>query len=87
MLMTTGIRFTIYFGLSFFILSLPIQQRPIFYYLYNFTASSIHKVTGMSGYVPTYRIDSESQALQEASMKAFTDQTSMQQAGNKKNSR
>lgn len=54
-----GLRFIIFFGLSFFILSLPLNQRPLFYYLHQGTSKIILTITGTNYYQPTFKIESD----------------------------
>ncbi len=58
-MMFFGLRFLIFFGLSFFVLSLPYQQRPIFYYLHQGTSKIILTLTGNNYYKPTFTINSD----------------------------
>ncbi len=58
-IMFFGLRFLIFFGLSFFVLSLPYQQRPIFYYLHQGTSKVILTLTGNNYYKPTFTINSD----------------------------
>lgn len=57
-IMFIGIRFLIFFGLSFFILSLPYNKRPVFYYLHQGTSKVILGLTGTNYYKPTFTISS-----------------------------
>jgi hypothetical protein len=59
-IMFFGLRFLIFFGLSFFMLSLPYKQRPIFYYLHQGTSKVILTLTGTNYYQPTFTIQSDS---------------------------
>lgn len=58
-IMFFGLRFLIFFGLSFFVLSLPYKQRPIFYYLHQGTSKVILTLTGTNYYTPTFTIESD----------------------------
>lgn len=53
------LRFLVFFSLSFFILSLPYNQRPIFYYLHQTASKVILTVTGNNYYTPTFPLSKE----------------------------
>lgn len=54
-----GLRFVIFFGISFFLLSLPYKQRPVFYYLHQNTSKIIVSLTGTNYYKPTFNINKD----------------------------
>ncbi len=58
-IMFFGLRFLIFFGISFFLLSLPYNKRPIFYYLHQGTSKVILSLTGTNSYKPTFPISLE----------------------------
>ena len=64
------IRFAIYFSISFFLLCLPVNHQPIFFYVYDFGAEAMFRVTGIDKYVPNYKIDKA--VLQESAVKKTT---------------
>jgi len=61
-------RFMIFFGLSFFLLSLPINRRPLFYHLHQVTVKAVLNITGMEHYQPTFHLD-KAQTGQSAPLK------------------
>jgi hypothetical protein len=71
-IMFFGIRFLIFFGLSFFILSLPYNKRPIFYYLHQTTSKVILSLTGTNYYKPTFNVQNSKEKVQENIDKAKT---------------
>lgn len=54
-MITLVLRFIIFFGISFFLLSLPYGQRPIFYVLHQGVSKVIVKLTGTNYYKPTFK--------------------------------
>lgn len=58
-MITLALRFMIFFGISFFLLSLPYGQRPVFYVLHQGVSKVIAKATGTNYYKPTFNIVKE----------------------------